>query len=179
MARRVYAKRYAQAVFSIAMEKKELDRWQSDLRKIAGLVEDGTIVAVLESPKIHFDDKAKLLSARLADINPLALNLVYQLITRGRLSIMSDIAEEYQRMVDSYRGVKQAEVITAISLDDKDKLKLEKRLGTVAGKTVELKPKVDASLIGGIIARIDGKLIDGSTRSKLEALKKDLAGGSR
>ena len=42
------------------------------------------------------------------------------------------------------------------------------------GKTVELKPKVDASLIGGIIARIGDKLIDGSTRSKLEELKREL-----
>jgi len=176
VAGRVYAGRYAQAVFSIAMERKELDRWQSDLRKIAGLVEDATIVAVLESPKFHFDDKAKLLSARLGDVNPLALNLVYLLITRGRLSIMGDIADEYQRLVNSYRGVEQAEVVTAVSLDDEDKLKLRERLGTIVGKTVELKPKVDAGVIGGIIARVGGKLIDGSTRSKLEALKKDLAG---
>jgi F-type H+-transporting ATPase subunit delta len=174
MARRVYARRYAQAVFSIAMERKELDRWQSDLGKIASLVEDATIVAVLESPKFHFDDKAKLLSAQLGDINPLALNLVYQLLTRGRLGIMSDIADEYQRLVGSYRGVEQAEVITAISLGDEEKLRLEERLGAAVGKTVELKPKVDASLIGGIIARIGDKLIDGSTRSKLEALKKEM-----
>ena len=176
MARRVYARRYAQAVFSIAMERNELDRWQSDLGKIASLVEDATIVAVLESPKFHFDDKAKLLSAQLGDVNPLALNLVYHLVTRGRLGLMSEIADEYQRLVDSYRGVEQAEVITAISLGDEDKLMLRERLETVVGKTVELKPKVDASLIGGIIARIGDKLIDGSTRGKLEALKKDLAG---
>ena len=174
MARRVYAKRYAQAVFSIAMERKELDRWQSDLRKIVSLVEDATIVAVLESPKFHFDDKAKLVSARLGDINPLALNLVYQLVTRGRLGIVSDITDEYQRLIDSYRGVEQAEVISAVSLDDEDKLRLGERLGAILGKTVELKPKVDASLIGGIIARIGDKLIDGSTRSKLETLKREL-----
>ena len=174
MARRVYAKHYAQAVFSIAIERDELDRWQSDLRKIAGLVEDATIVDVLESPKFHFDDKAKLLSAQLGDINPLALNLVYQLVIRGRLGIVSSIADEYQRLVDSYRGVEQAEIISAISLDDEDKLKLEKCLGAIVGKTVELKPRVDVSLIGGIIARIGDKLIDGSTRSKLEALKREL-----
>ena len=89
---------------------------------------------------------------------------------------MDDIIAEYQRLVDSYRGIEQAEVITAISLDNKGQRMLKERLETALGKTVELKPKVDTSLIGGIIARIGGKLIDGSTRSKLEALKKDLAG---
>ena len=175
MARRVYAKRYSQAVFNIALETNQLDRWQSDLRKIAILAEDATLIAWLESPKFHFDDKARLLSERLGDINPLALNLVYLLVTRGGLSMLGDIADEYQRLLDSYRGIERAEVTTAVPLDDEDKQKLGERLGAVVGKKVVLKPKVDSSLIGGIIARIGDKLLDGSTRSKLVALKRELA----
>ena len=176
MARRVYAKRYSQAVFNIALETKELDRWQSDLKKIASLPKDATLIAWLESPKFHFVDKARLLSEQLGDINPLALNLVYLLVTRGRLSMVGDIADEYQRLMDSYRGIERAEVITAVLLDDEDKQRLEERLGAVVGKKVVLKPEVDSSLIGGIIARIGDKLLDGSTRSKLAALKKELVG---
>ena len=176
MARRIYAKRYAQAVFNIALEREELDRWQSDLRKMASLGEDAAFVAFLESPKLHFDDKARLLSERLGDINPLALNLAYLLVARGRLAMVGDIADEYQRLLDSYRGIEQAEVTTAIPLDDEDKIRLAEHLGAVVGKKVVLKPEVDSSLIGGIIARIGGKLLDGSTRSRLRALKKELSG---
>ena len=179
MARRVYPRRYSQAVFNIALETNELDRWQSDLRKIASLGEDATLIALLESPKLHFDDKARLLAERLGDINPLALNLVYLLVTRGRLSMIGDIADGYQRLLDSYRGIEQAEVTTAILLDDEDKLRLGKRLGAVVGKKVVVKPEVDSSLIGGIIARVGGKLLDGSTSSKLAALKKGLVGAGR
>jgi len=179
VARRVYAKRYAQAVFNIALERKELDRWQSDLEKIASLGEDDAFITLLESPKLHFEAKAKLLSERLGDINPLALNLVYLLITKGRLKMLGDIANEYQRLMDSYRGIERAEVTTAIPLDDEDKLRLAERLGGIVGKRVELKPEVDSSLIGGFIARIDGKLLDGSTRAKLEALKNELGKAER
>jgi len=171
MARRVYARRYAQAVFEIALERKELDRWQSDLRKIANLREDATFIAFLESPRFHVDDKARLLSERLGDINPLALNLVCLLVTRGRLSMVGNIADEYQRLLDSYRGIEQAEITTAIPLDDEDKLRLEEHLGAIVGKKVVLKPGIDSSLIGGIVARIGDKLLDGSTRSQLLALK--------
>ena len=177
MARRFYARRYSQAVFNIALERKELDRWQSDLRKIASLSEDAAFIALLENPKVRFEDKAKLLSERLGDINPLAMNLVYLLVTRGGLSMAGDIADEYQRLLDSYRGIEQAEVITAVPLDDKDKKRLEERLAAVVGKKVVLKPRVDSSLIGGIIARIGGKLLDGSTHSKLMALRNELASG--
>ncbi len=174
MVRGVYARRYSQAVFEIALERKELDRWQSDLRKIASLGEDATFIAFLESPRLHFDDKARLLSERLGDINPLALNLVYLLVARGRLGIIGDIADGYQHLLDSYRGIEQAEITVAVPLDEEDKLRLSKHLGAIVDKKVVLKSEVDSSLIGGFIARIGGKLLDGSTRSKLMTLKKEL-----
>jgi len=174
VARRLYARRYAQAVFEIALEKKELDRWQSDLRKIAMLGEDATIVAFLENPKFNFEAKAKLLSEQLVDINPLTLNLVYLLLTRGRLSMVGEIADEYQRLLDSHRGIERAEVITAVPLGDEGTLSLGECIGAVVGKKVVVEPEVDSSIVGGFIARIGGKLLDGCTRSKLEALKREL-----
>jgi len=176
MARRGYAKRYSQAVFEIALERKELDRWLADLRKVASLGEDATLVAWFESPKFHFDVKAKLLSEQLSDINPLALNLACLLVARGRLSMAGDIADEYQQLLDSYRGIEQAEVTTAVPLDDEDKVRLAERLSAVVDKKVVLKPKVDSSLLGGIVARIGDKLLDGSTSSRLTALKRELEG---
>ena len=90
--------------------------------------------------------------------------------------MVGDIADEYQRLLDSHRGIEQAEVTTAIPLDDEDKQRLAEYLGAVVGKKVMLKPKVDSGLIGGIVARVGDKLLDGSTRSKLAALREQLAG---
>ena len=177
MARRFYARRYAQAVFEIAREKKELDRWRSDLDKIAALGEDATVVAILGNPKVSFEDKARLLSERLKGVNPLALNLVYLLVTRGRIAMLGDIADEYQRLLDSHHGIERAEVTTAVALDDNEKRKLAEQLGAVVGKKVVLETRVDKSLIGGMVARVGGKLLDGSTLSQLTAMRKILAGG--
>jgi F-type H+-transporting ATPase subunit delta len=179
VARRGYARRYSQAVFEIALETKELDRWQSDLKKVVSVVGDAAFMALLESPRFHFEDKARLLSERLRGINPMALNLVLLLVTRGRLSIIGDIADGYQRLLDSYRGIESAEVTTAVPLDDKDRVKLAEHLGAMVGKKVRLKCEVDPSLIGGIVARIGDKLLDGSTRSKLMALKRELVSTGR
>ena len=179
MARRASGRRYAQAVFEIALESKELDRWQSDLRKIVSVAEDAEFMALLESRRLPFDDKTRLLSERLVGINPLALNLTFLLVSRGRLDLITDIADDYQRRLDSYRGIEPVEVITAIPLDDEGKLKLAQHLGTIVGKKVVLKSEVDPELIGGIIARIGGKLLDGSTRSQLLTLKKELIGAGK
>jgi len=179
MARKAYARRYAQAVFEIALEKKELERWQSDLQKIVSMVGDDAFLAAMESPKIKFDDKVRLLSERLGDVNPLVLNLVRLLITRAGVGMIGDIADEYQRLLDSYHGIEPAEVITAVPLDDKDIQKLTENLSTLVGKKIVLKSEVDPRVIGGIVARLGGKLLDGSTRSKLAALRRELVGAER
>ena len=176
MARKAQARRYAQAVFEIAIERNELDRWQSDLGRIASLSADEAVVTLLENPKLHFEEKARLLSGWLGDVNPLALNLVYLLVAKGALSMMGEIADEYQRLLDGHRGIERAEVITAVPLANGDRLRLEKRLEAVVGKKVVVKPEVDPDIIGGIVARIGGQLLDGSTRSRLETLKKKLSG---
>ena len=196
------SKRYAQAVFEIATAKKELERrraslervaelmkdpelaselghdkrneWQSDLRKIADLVDDSEIVSLLENPKLQFDLKAKLVQERLGEMNPLALNLTYLLIAKGRLKSARQIASEYERLVNNYRGIKHAEVITAIPLDDSSKERLSQRLETMMGKRVSISLNVDPDILGGFIARIDDTLIDCSIRNKLGELKKSL-----
>ncbi len=177
MAKRAYARRYAQAVFEIAREKQELDRWQSDLSRLAGLGEDAAVITLLENPRLRFSDKVKVLSENLGDMNPQALNLAYLLVARGKLSMIGEIAHEYQRLWNSHRGIEEAEVITAVPLDDGDKQKLARRLGTLVGKEVVIKAEVDSNILGGIIARIGGQLFDGSTRSRLEALKQKLSAG--
>lgn len=177
MTNSTYSRRYSQAVFRIALEGQELNRWQSELRRIASIVNDTALFALLENPEVSFDEKAKVLSERLGDINPLALKLVSLLVAKGKLGMIGDIAEEYQRLVDNYRGIEGtevAEVTTAIPLDDEYRLKVAQRLTSMVGKPVVLKVKVDSGLIGGIIIRVGDKLIDGSIRSKLAALKRDL-----
>jgi len=179
MAVKANVRRYSQAVFEIALETKELDRWQSDLEKIVSMAEDAAFMALLESPRFHFDKKAGLLSKRLKGISPLALNLVLLLVTRGRLSRIGDIADEYRRRLDGYRGIEPAAVTTAVPLEEKDRAKLTEHLGALVGKKMVLKCEVDPDLIGGIVARIGGKLLDGSTRSKLTALKRELIGAGK
>ena len=179
MAVRAYSKRYAQAVFEIAREAGELERWQSDLEKMVQLVSDKDFAAFLESPKIHFREKAKWLSEPMKEVNPLALNLVLLLVSRGRLDAIGGIADEYQRLLNRYRGIELAEVTTAVPLAKEDEQKLARHLGRIVGRKVEIKSEVDSGIIGGFIARIGDRLLDGSTRSQLTALKKALAGAEK
>jgi F-type H+-transporting ATPase subunit delta len=163
----------------MALQEKDLNRWQTDLRKVATLLKDSALAALIANPKITGEEKSKTLAQRLGEINPLVIKLVLLLATKGKVAAIDDIAEEYQALVDNYRGIEGteiAEITTAIPLDDADKLKIAQRITEIVGKPVQLRPKVDPAIIGGIIIRVGDKLIDGSLRSKLAALRKDLGG---
>jgi len=178
MPKKFNSRRYAQAVFEIALEKKRLEKWRSDLDKIVAAVGDAEFLAVLESPKIKFEEKSQLLE-RLGGIDSLVLNLVRLLIARGGVNMLPEIAAEFRRMVDDYHGIQTAAVVTAVPLDKNEQQKLAQTIGTMIDKKVVLQPAVAPEIIGGIVARVGGKLLDGSTRSKLMALKRDLISGGK
>jgi len=182
MANSVYARRYAQAVFRMALENQELSRWQSDLRRIASMCRDEAFFALLQNREVSFEQKEKELSGRLGEIGPMALKLVSMLVAKGRLGMIEYVSDEYQQLLDHYRGVEGAdvaEVITAVPLGDEDRLKIGKRITDLVGRPVVLKPRVDSSVIGGIVIKVGDRLIDGSIKSRLAALRKELGGARR
>jgi F-type H+-transporting ATPase subunit delta len=70
--------------------------------------------------------------------------------------------------------VEHAKVTTATPIDEGEQKMLEERMAAMTGKQIVLTSEVDPAIIGGFVARIGDRLIDGSTKAKLEALKKKL-----
>jgi F-type H+-transporting ATPase subunit delta len=178
MSASVSSKRYAQAIFQIARDRNELEEWQTNLGRIADLMQNPDFAAAVDNPKLPFELKAKITQEGLGKINPLALNLAYLLILKNKFKRSGQIAREYDQLLDEYRGIMRAEITTAVPLSDSDKKNLGQRLETMMDSKLHLEYSVDPAIIGGIIARIKGSLIDGSVRSKLEIMKKNLAGSS-
>jgi F-type H+-transporting ATPase subunit delta len=174
VARVASAKRHAQALFKLALERNEVDKWRDELRTIATTLSDPQLVIILENPKIHLSEKERLIQKCLPELSQLATNFVYLLIAKQRLGILSQTVTEYEHMADALQGLEHAKVTTAVPIDDEEQKKLSERLAAITAKRVSLTTEVDPSIIGGFVARIGDTLIDGSTKAKLEALKKRL-----
>ena len=179
MARVTSGKRYAQAVFELALEDGKLDNWQASLRRIAELTTDEKLVALLEHPRVPFETKKAVLAEFLGTTNQLALNLAYLLVHKHRLNIAADISQQYDRLLDAHYGIEHVAVVTALPLDDEDRRSISSRFEKMIGHKVVIDVQVDPAIVGGIKARIDDTLIDGSVKSTLEALRKRLVETSR
>jgi F-type H+-transporting ATPase subunit delta len=167
-------KRYAQAIFELALEKNEFESWREGLKKIVDLTADQKRMALLENPSLTFGAKKSLLQERLGETNPLVLNLALLLVSKGLLGRSAEISRIYGELLDAHRGIERAKVITALPLDDQEKEAIASRLGKITERNVEVDGRVDPSIIGGFIARIGDTLIDGSIHQKLESLKRNL-----
>jgi F-type H+-transporting ATPase subunit delta len=174
MARAVSARRHAQAVFQIALERNELEKWQADLETMVSRLRDPQLFALLENPKLHFSEKAKFLQDVLTEISPLAMNLAYFLVAKNRLSIFDDLIIEYKRLVDAYYGIEHAEVITAIPIEERDEERLKVGLVNVIHKEIMLTTQVDPQIMGGVVVKVGDELIDASIRTKLHRLRRNL-----
>lgn len=168
------SKRYAQAIFEIALGKNELEKWQPDLKRIAELAQDSEVMALLENPKVPFELKTRLAQEKLGGVSQLALNLACLLILKGHLRSAPVITNDYQYLLDDYNEIRHAEVTTAVPLDDINIKKIASNLEATIGKKLSLSLNVDPDILGGFIARIDDSLIDCSIRSELEQLRKGL-----
>jgi len=170
------ANRYAQAAFELARERNELDAWEGDLGSLAAVLATPEAVDFVASRQVGLEAKETFLRRAGGETAPLVWNLVRLLAAKGRLALLPQIAEQFQVLLDDHRGVAHAQVATAVPLSDDDRRALARRLSELVGKQVEVATHEVPEIMGGMIARIGDRLIDGSTRSKLLSLKRELAG---
>lgn len=175
MAKGVSGRRHAQAVFEIALENNDLEKWQSDLDSISSVLTDSQIVAILENPKLDMGKKREMVQNLLPGLAPVAMNLVYYLVAKNRLKIVPDLFAEYERLLNAHYGRETAEVISAVPISEEEQKRIEEGLSAIVGKEVVLTLKVDPEIKGGLVARIGDKLIDGSVRERLQDLRAALS----
>lgn len=176
MIREVAAKRYAEAAYLLARENGAEEAWSNGLAAMTTLFGDPQAQALLESTRVPAADKLELVERALAGVDPMVLNLARLLLHRRRTSLGPQIANAFQELLDEARGVSHALVTTAVPLSQEDVRAAAQRLGEITGRQVMVETRVDDSILGGLVARIGDRLIDGSTKSKLAALRQQLQG---
>jgi F-type H+-transporting ATPase subunit delta len=169
------AKRYAQAVLSLAKERGTLDAWRDDLARLNELVSDPRAAQFFANPNVSEERKLGLVEQVLADAQAEARNLARLLVERGRLEIVPQLFAIYAEGLLAERGIAIAEVTTAEPLGAQEQALVRDRLARLVGKQVELRLKVDPSIIGGVVARVGDQLIDGSVVNQLRRLRARLA----
>ena len=131
---------------------------------------------VLMDPSVPAAQKLKVIDAIAGKLGmfPQVRNFVAVITEHDRLHELNEIITEYASAADEQSGVFDAEITTALPLNDDDRTQLEAEVGKLAGGQVRAVYTQDATLLGGVIVKLGSTVYDGSVRGQLAQLKQKL-----
>ncbi len=179
MIRDIIAKRYARAYFSLVREQGRLAEAANELKEWTVFCERSRELSrVLCNPVFEVAERQAVLEA-VADKLGLSRelkSLLSILLEKNKLAYLGLICQNFAALVDDAEGRTKVEILTASRLDKATLNALRREFSRLTGKKVQLKVKVDKSLIGGLVARYGGMVYDGSVRTQLKLLGEQLQG---
>ena len=112
--------------------------------------------------------------AQVLQLSRIPRNFLFVLVDHRRIAALSEIISSFEVIVDERLGYARAEVAAARELTETQRATLNRELEHVTGKRIRARFSVDASLIGGVVARIGSTVYDGSLRGQLDSLERRL-----
>lgn len=168
------AGRYAQALFDLADDGKQLDAVADELKQLGALIDESADLRhLITSPVIARDEQAKAMAAILdqASAGDLTRRFVLVVANNRRLFALPQIIKAYLAELSRRRGEVVAEVTSATALTPSQEASLNETLRKAVGAKVQVDLKVDPSLLGGLMVKVGSRMIDSSLRTKLQKLQ--------
>ena len=167
------SREYAEALFELAAEEKQIGETTEGLALVkAAMKAEPAWQAMLASPAIGKEIRlAALDEAFRGRIPEILLGVLRMMTARGHVSELTDMAREFEELAREYRGEAEALVTSAVALSEEEQEKLKAGLEKKFRRQVTLRCEVDPALIGGVRVEMEGSVIDGSLKNRLDQIK--------
>ncbi|WP_290795265.1 ATP synthase F1 subunit delta [Flavihumibacter sp. UBA7668] len=169
------AKRYAKALMDMAVETNQVDAIKNDV-DLLRVATTGELDYVLKSPIIRQDKKQAIFTAifggKVSQLTELFFKLLFE---KGREIGLPEILDAFDTIYRKMKNIEILELTTAIPVSEEVKAGIVSNFNKMpeyASKTLEIKEKLDESILGGFLAQIGDQLYDASIRHDLQAIKK-------
>ena len=173
------AERYATALYDMADEAKQLDAVADDLRGLKSLLEDSDdLRRLVRSPLIDRQVQTAAMTAVLekAGVGDLTRRFVGVVGQNRRLFAMGAMIDAFLAVLARRRGEETAYVSSAAALSDAQLERLAETLRKAVGSKVRIETAVDPTLIGGLVVRVESRMVDSSVRTKLQRMQLAMKG---
>lgn len=179
MLKETIGRRYSAALFALAKEAGTVDTTVGELDTfVAALDKDPAVREFFMSPVVDRAQKVEFfergLRGRLAE---LTYNFLVLLIRKRRENLIETIAKQMHELQDAEAGRSMAQIATPTPLTPEEVADLARRLSNVYKRPIIAKPRVDASLLGGVVVQMGDHYVDASVSGKLEEVRRHLLAG--
>lgn len=165
------ARRYATALFGLADRAGRTDAFEAELLRVRKVLEDQPALrGLMINPTLRLDDKERILDTKATRLSREVRDFLKVLIRKRRFVLFPEIQQAFHRLYEIKKGLQEVRILSAVPL----RAGTQERLAAVFRKKlrseIRLTAEVQRGLLGGLIARFEGKEIDLSCRSRLNAL---------
>lgn len=171
----ILARRYARAVFGIAVARSTTAAFQRELDAIvsaAAVCED--LQWVLADEEIPFKKRERVVDALapVLQLSSTTISFLKVLIAKRRIALLQEIGAAYRQLAAEREGTVTAEVTSAFPLRDAAALQgIEAAVARLTRRKVILQARTDPTLIGGVVVRVGDTVYDGSLATELHRIR--------
>jgi len=170
------ARRYATAVFRLAVDAKKVDLIGDELQRVAeALYKQEDVRRFYLSPVFGRAAKEALLERIFAGkIDDVTLHTLLLLVRKRREQLLAPLAVEYAKLARAAAGKEPLEIVSARALGPGELDAIVARLGRLYGKTFDVTARTDPTLLGGVRITMGDRRIDGSLAGRFDELAREL-----
>jgi F-type H+-transporting ATPase subunit delta len=174
MAEKKLARRYANSLLGLAVERGEEQAVFDDMSLVARACAGSRDLSLfLKNPVIHTDKKDKVIRALFLDkLSELSFSFMQVITRKRRERYLEEIADEYVLLYKVKKGIATAVITSAVPLDRSLQDEVTAFLADRTHRKIELTQKTDPAIIGGYILRWGDEQVDASISRKLRELKR-------
>lgn len=166
------SKEYATALFMLASEENCRKEIADALAVMKDAFEQHSEYAeLLSSPAVSIGERLEIIDAAFSSLHEYAVSFLKLLCERMLARSFTECVSEYNNLLAASSGISTATVTSAVELTANQQSTLRQKLEKMCGHTVIIETSVDASVLGGMIIEVDGKVIDASLRRRLSDVK--------
>ena len=169
--------RYAKAVLQHANDTNATQQVFEDMNTVHDTIAASKELRnMLKSPIVKGNDKKEALLAIFKNQSETTHGLVKVLVDNKRSNILGGVAKSFISLYNEAKGVKVAQVTTAIVLTGDLEAKVLAKVKELTGRDlVTIENSVDESIIGGFILRVGDLQYDASIANQLGNIKREFS----
>ena len=165
-------KAYADALFTSLKEKNfDLDKALLSLNDIQKIIMEDKINKFLIHPNIDKNEKIDIMKKALKDFDKTISGFILVLIENDRIIDFPGIIESFEEALNELKGIINVEIITKEELSREKYKEIINYLEKNYQKKVKAIETINSDILGGIIIKVNGTIIDDSILNKLKAIK--------
>ena len=163
---------YAQALYDLAAEEGLSEQLLHELQMLReSFSEEPGFVRLLNAPNISKQERCAIVDESFSGkVHPSVLNFLKILTEKGYARHFSDCCKVFEDRYNEDNGILPVWAVTAVALTQPQTEQLTQKLQTITGKTVKLHNTVEPACLGGVRLRYDGKQLDGTVKSRMDAI---------